>query len=324
MAMFKTVPLSEEHLEDAAQLVIERYHRLRKQVPDLPQRYSDVSSLAPLLQGILKPGIPGVAAILGKRLVGFLAAWQMSNFRGKRSIYSPEWANAAILDDSARIYEALYSRISGDWLAEGYSAHYLSLFPNDVHALKAWNWLGFGMFAIDALRGLDPVPEAAADVHVRRAEPGDIDQVIEFQDALWQYMTGAPIFLLAERRDRAYYEEWLSNPDKVVWLAYSCDEPVAFMRLGPADTDVCTIIVDEKTTSIYAAFTREQARRGGIATALLAHALDFARACGYQRCAVPFEPMNPLGSQFWLRYFEPVCFSVLRIVDDRLTKIHDN
>jgi GNAT superfamily N-acetyltransferase len=318
--MFKIIPFREEHLEDAARLVSDRYQRLRARVPDLPQRYSDVSSLTPLLQDILKPGIPGVAAIQENRMVGFLTAWQMSDFRGKRSIYSPEWANAAALDDSARIYESMYSRISGDWLAGKYPAHYLSLFPNDPQALQQWHWLGFGMFAIDALRPTDPIPVATTGVHIRRAGPQDIEQVMALQDELWQYIKSPPIFILSERYDRKYYEEWLQEPEKALWLACSENEPLAFMRLGPAADDVCTIIVDEKTTSIYAAFTREQARRGGIATALLAHALDFARASGFQRCAVPFEPMNPLGSRFWLRYFEPVCYSFLRTIDDRLMR----
>jgi hypothetical protein len=34
---------------------------------------------------------------------------------------------------------------------------------------------------------------------------------------------------------------------------------------------------------------------------------------------VSFEPMNLLGTRFWLKYFKPVCFSVVRHIDDRLT-----
>ena len=92
------------------------------------------------------------------------------------------------------------------------------------------------------------------------------------------------------------------------------------MRLGPADNDVCTIIVDEETTSIYSAFTKEKARRGGIATALLDHALKSARDSGCERCAVSFEPMNLLGARFWLKYFKPVCLSVVRHIDNRLVE----
>jgi len=317
--MFKTIPFSEDHLEDAALLVSQRYRRLCELEPHLPYRYSEVSNLLPLLQNILKVTGTGVAAIRGNQLVGFLTGWQMPSFRGKRSIYSPEWANAADLEDSARIYEEMYSHLSAIWLADKYIAHYISLFPNDVNARRAWNWMGFGMFAIDAIRGLDPIQADAVDVRIQRAESSDIEQVLELQDALWQYMKGAPIFVLPEKRDRAYYEEWLGNPDKVVWLAYSNDEPAAFMRLGPADDEVCAIIYDEKTTSIYAAFTKENVRGEGIATALLDHALKSARLSGYERCAVPFEPMNLLGTRFWLKYFKPVCYSILRIIDDRVT-----
>jgi GNAT superfamily N-acetyltransferase len=317
--MFKTIPLSEEHLEDAALLVSHRYRRLYEQEPNLPRRYSEIVNLLPLLQNILKENGNGVAAFRENRLVGFLTGWQMPAFRGKRSVYSPEWANAAELDASARIYEEMYSHLATAWVAEKYIAHYISLFPNDVEALKAWNWMGFGMFAIDAVRGLDPVQGDVVDVNIQRAGLADIDQVIELQDALWEYMKGSPIFLLSEKRDWAYYEEWLQDPNKVVWLAYSNDEPVAFMRLGPADDEVCTIIHDEKTTSIYTAFTKENVRSEGIATALLDHALKAARSSGYERCAVAFEPMNLLGTRFWLKYFEPVCYSILRIVDDRVT-----
>lgn len=316
--MLKIIPLKEEHLEDTASLVSRRYQRLLDQEPHLPGRYSKVENLLPLLQNILKDTETGVAAIRGNRLVGFLTGWQMQFFRGKRSVFSPEWANAADLENGAHIYEEMYSHLASTWVADRYVAHYISLFPNDVDAMRAWNWMGFGMFAIDALRGLEPIQGDVVDVRIRRAELSDLGQVMELQEALWQYMKGSPIFLLSEKRDRAYYEEWLGNPDKVIWLAYSNDEPVAFMQLGPADNDVCTIIIDEKTTSVYAAFTKEKARSEGIATALLDHALKSARASGYERCAVPFEPMNLLGTRFWLKYFKPVCYSILRIVDDRL------
>jgi GNAT superfamily N-acetyltransferase len=318
--MLKVISLKEEHLEDAALLVSNRYRKLCEQEPHLPHRYAEVGNLYPLLEEILNASGIGMAAIRGDRLVGFLTGWQMPSFRGKRSTYSPEWGNAAELEDSQRIYEELYSHLAPVWVADKFVAHYISLFPNDVNAIKAWYWMNFGMVSVDAIRGLDSIQGDDVDVHIRRAELQDIELVMELQEALWEYMKGTPVFLLTEKKDQNYYEEWLQNPDKVVWLVYWNDEPVAFMRLGPADDEVCTIIFDEKTTSIYAAFVKEKVRGEGIATALLDHALWSARASGYVRCAVPFEPMNLLGTRFWLKYFNPVCFSVLRHIDDRLTQ----
>jgi len=317
--MLKVISLREEHLEDAALLVSHRYRRLCEQEPHLPDRYADVDHLFPLLQNILSASGVGVVAFRGDQLVGFLTGWQMPSFRGKRSTYSPEWANAADLEDSQLIYEEMYSHLAAHWVADKYVAHYISLFPNDIDALRAWHWMGFGMIAVDGLRGLEAIPGYDVNANIRRAEMQDLGQVMDLHEALWQYMKGSPIFLLTEKRDRNYYEEWLQDPEKLVWLADLNREPVAFMRLGPADDDVCTIIQDEKTTSIYAAFTKEKIRREGIAAALLDHALEAARALGYERCAVSFEPMNLIGSRFWLKYFKPVCFSVVRYIDERVT-----
>jgi len=316
--MLKVISLQEEHLEDAALLVSNRYRRLCEQEPHLPRCYTETASFMPLLHEILNASGTGVAAMRGDRLVGFLTGWQKSSFRGKRSIYSPEWANAAELDDSPRIYEELYSHLAAAWVADKVVAHYISLFPNDVGALRAWHWMGFGMLSVDAIRGLDPIPGADANVNIRRAGLQDLEQVLELHAGLWQHMKGSPAFLLAEKSERSYFEEWLQNPDKVVWLACLKEEPVAFMRLGPANDDVCKIINDEKTTSIYSAFTSEKIRRAGIATALLDHALKSARASGYQRCAVDFESMNLLGTRFWLKYFKPVCYSFVRYIDERV------
>jgi len=92
------------------------------------------------------------------------------------------------------------------------------------------------------------------------------------------------------------------------------------MRLGPADSDACTIIDDNKTTSIFSAFTKEHVRNEGIASALLDQALKSAGAEGYERCAVSFEPMNLLGARFWLKFFKPVCLSVVRYIDERIIR----
>jgi GNAT superfamily N-acetyltransferase len=102
-------------------------------------------------------------------------------------------------------------------------------------------------------------------------------------------------------------------------VAWVNEEPVAFMRVGPANEDVCKIIYDEKTTSIYGAFTKETKRGIEIGTAILEKVIESARNRDYERCAVDFEPMNLLGTRFWLRHdFKPVCFSLLRYIDERV------
>ncbi len=317
----QVVPLREEHLDDAAALVSSRYGALRAQAASLPARYAQVSTVLPLLRDIAAAR-PGVAALRNGRLVGFLSAWLLPSFRGKRSVFSPEWANGAELEDSQRIYVQLYTHLAATWVADACFTHLISLLADDRKAIDCWHWLGFGMIAADAVRNLQPLQGRETDVHIRRAGLQDLAQLQALDGAMFRYMAAAPTFLVHDVvRDRAYYEKWLLDPNKAVWLAVQDAETVAYMGLGPASDDACTIIRDDGTASISRAFTKQEARGAGIATALLNRSLQWAREAGYERCAVDFEPMNPLATRFWLRYFQPVCYSLVRHVDERVAKL---
>jgi GNAT superfamily N-acetyltransferase len=262
---------------------------------------------------------PGFVALEGGQLKGFLMAWLLSSFRGKRSVFSPEWANAVALPHSRRIYEAMYTHLAAIWVAEGYLTHLTSMLINNCEGTESWHWLGFGMIAADAVRDLQLVANGDGVIDIRQAGFQDIEQVLKLNEALGQHLASSPAFLIEnEKREQAYCEKGLQNPDKAVWLAYEGAEAVAYMELGSASEDACTIIYDEKTTSIVGAFTQEERRGTGIATALLNRSLAWAGTKGYERCAVDFEPMNHWARRFWLRYFQPVCYTLIRQVDERV------
>jgi GNAT superfamily N-acetyltransferase len=309
------LPLQSKHLEDAARLACRRYEALRMQVPLLPSRYGQVDTLLPKLQDILSGG-PAVAAQQGDHLVGFMAAWLVPSFRGRRATFSPEWANGAVLENSARIYEALYTHLARAWVADDYPMHMVSTFANDTKAVANWPWMGFGMIGADAVRDLSRLPEAPAQaLEIRRATIHDLDTFMELEGALAHYLAGAPTFLTGAAPDTVDESAaLLRNREKVVWLAIDKDRPVGYMLSGPASNGASTIIYDKGTCSITGAYTRPEARGSGIATATLNRALSWAREEGYTRCAVDFEPMNPPARRFWLRTFTPVCYSFARIV----------
>jgi GNAT superfamily N-acetyltransferase len=316
--MLEIIPLQEEHLEDAAALVCSRYKDLREGEPLLPYQYQEPKNIQPLLHNIMMADVPGVAAVQDGQLAGFLTGWLMPEFRGKRSVYSPEWANAARVENSRTIYEEMYRQIAAEWVGEKYVAHYISISANDPEAIRACHWLGFGMLGMDALRGLQPIKEFNKQIVIRRAGIQDIDKVFDLHIELVAYMKNSPIFFIAEKLSKGYFEEWVNDPDKAIWLAYVDEEPVAFLRMGPANDDVSKFIYDKKTTSIYGAYTRGKMRGKDVMTSLLGYALKCARDDGYERCAVDFETMNLLGTRFWLgRGFRPVSFSLLRYVDER-------
>jgi GNAT superfamily N-acetyltransferase len=312
---FDIVTLQDIHLEDAARLAGQRYRALCAQVPVLPLRYGDVDTLLPKLQRILDAG-PAVVALQDQHVVGFMAAWLTPSFRGRRASFSPEWANGAVLEDSSRILEAMYTHVASAWAATGYATHLVSTLASDTGAITGWPWMGFGMVAADAVRDLSPVQGTdAAGVSIRRAGIEDLEEFMDLEGALARYLADAPTFLVGASADsEAEAASLLEDPEKVVWLATQEGRPIAYLLIGPASEDASTIIYDEGTCSITGAYTRPEARGSGAATALLNRALAWAREEGYSRCAVDFEPMNPLARRFWLRSFAPVCYSFGRSI----------
>jgi len=314
----EVVSLRSEHLEDAAALVNERCRALRREVASLPAQYEERSTILPLLSDLAQRS-PGVIAFDDGLPVGFLLALVLPDFRGKRAAYSPEWANAARAEGSWDIYRRMYAHLSARWVADGCLTHLVTLLAHDGEGISAFQWMEFGLTSVDAMRDLTPLAPVADDIVIRRAEAEDIGQVMKFTDALWGHLTSPPISIPpSQEATKEYQEEWLANPDNVLWLARHGTEDVACMGLGPPDPTACYIVREEKTTSVHIAFTDKSVRERGIGTTLLSHSLDWARAAGYKRCAVYFEPHNIPGARFWLRHFQPVCYSLIRRTGDHV------
>ena len=317
------VPLRDGHLEDAAALVTARYRALREDVPSLPSRYEDVTSILPLLRDLAGQA-PGVAAIRGSQLAGFLLGQVIPSFRGGRSVYSAEWANGAEAQDSREIYREMYARLSARWVANGCFTHLVTVLAHDRRGIEGWHWLSFGLTGVDAMRDLSPVQGDSAPVEICRAGLEDIEQAMALSEPLQRYLATAPIFLAFVERDaKESHEKWLANSANALWLAYHGGEAVACMGLEPSNPRACYVIRDEKTISITSAFTKERERNRGIGTALLNRSLDWARSAGHERCAVDFEPQNIPGARFWLRHFQPICYSLIRHVDERVAWAHE-
>ena len=319
-------PFRETHLQDAAELFCARYRALRKAVPFLPDRYNTADAILPMLCD-LSQGAPGVVAMDGRKLAGYLIGFVIPEFQGLRSVFSPEWANAARLEGSRRLYQEMYGCLSANWVADKCFTHLVSLLENDPQGRDAWHWLGFGMAAVDGLRDLQPVQAVSAGFELLRATLADVRQATSFDEALARHLAAPPIFWPHENRE---YAEWLSNSANALWLAYPAGSPdrtgkvhageevAGCMALEPGYQGGCQVVQDEQTISITGAFTQEGTRGNGVATALLNRSLEWARAEGYERCAVDFEPMNSLAARFWPKYFRTVCYSLMRRVDERI------
>lgn len=307
------VRLTDRHLPDAATLFVQHYRQARELNPHLAPDHENGSTLLPRL-GQMVRSAPGVAALQRGRLAGFLAVYLLEDLRGEQAVYSPEWANAANVGNAHQIYKAMYASLAAQWVRDGYLAHYVSVLAHDTLALETLHWLGFGMTGVDAVRDLAPIQAGDAGVDIREATRDEIQDIVSLNQELVQYSASAPIFVPQPQCDAHYYEEWLADSTHRLWLAYRDDEAVGYIKLQKWNPEVCVVTQDDRSVSIVGAFTQERFRGAGVGTALLSHALSWARSVGFERCAVDFEPQNPPGAAFWLRHFRPVCYSVLRHV----------
>ena len=326
MTTYKIESFNEEHLEDASRLFTSRYGIEREYTSLLPSRFENTGSISPLLEDLVHRS-PGVVALRKHKLLGFLIGQVIPSWRGKRSIHVSEWAHSVAGKKRRKLFQRMYTQLSAKWVADGCFTHLVTVLAHDREMIDSLFWLGFGMVAVDALRGLHNVNEGGSspDVEIRRAGLDDLELVTSLSAEFQRYMAGSPIYLApTSRAEKEYHEKWLSNPSNALWLASQEGEEISYMKIGPFSEDAAYIISDEKTASITGAYTREHLRGKGIGTALLNQSLSWARSKGYERCAVDFEPENVLGSSFWLKHFKPICFSLIRQVDHRIAMTHKN
>ena len=125
----QAVPFTQSHVDDAVDLVSHRYRQLRETVSTLPTLYEQADVLRPMLNEICTNG-SGVAASENDRFVGFLLAWNIPNFRGRQTAYSPEWANAAPLDRAGPVYERMLATATADWYRSGVTSFITALFAD--------------------------------------------------------------------------------------------------------------------------------------------------------------------------------------------------
>ena len=182
---------------------------------------------------------------------------------------------------------------------------------SDQPALDAFHWLGFGMAAVDALREAAPIEASKGNVQIRRAGVGDQAAVDELLGGLQDHMSGPPIFW---KHEREAVEDLLSGERGSLWLAYDRDQAVGLSGLVRDYEEGCAILQDEKTIEVEPAFVKAGWRGRGVGRALLNRCLEQAQQEDYSRVGVDFESANVWAVRFWTRWFEPVCYSLVRWV----------
>jgi GNAT superfamily N-acetyltransferase len=308
--------LRREYILQAATLFVAGCKKQRLATPSLSDRLEDVGRVAAMLDRLLD-SCPGIAALQDGRLVGYMGWYIADHFRGtdRKGAYCPEWGHSSVEEAKPEIYRAMYRAAAAQWAAAGCQVHAVTLLAQDRTAEQVWFWNGFGLTVVDGVRPMRPLDRpCTTTVSIRKATQADAPILAILDAEHCRHYTASPVFMPPpHNNDAAEFAEFLSRPQNSVWLAMDGEVPVGFIRYDGYDSDGVEIVVSEATVYITGAYVRPAYRGRKVGAALLdAASRDYASR-GFTCCAVNFESFNPEAASFWMRYFEPVCLSVLRV-----------
>ena len=304
----------------AAALFIEGFRRERAAVPILPRLMEERGRVEQKLSELFCT-CPGAVAFEQGRMVGYMGWYLVDGLRNtdRRAAYVPVWGHAAAVDGKEAIYRALYREAARQWDDALCRAHAITLLAHDEAAVRTWFWNGFGLTVVDAVRpvrapGLPDSRVGVRGINLRAARVEDAQALADLEAEHWQHYTQPPVLMTpSPPRGRADFEEFVQTGRNSVWMAFDGPVPVGYITFESSGEGAAEIVASDTTIAITGAFVRPAWRGRKITPGLLSSALAHYAGLGLERCSVNFESFNPEAAAFWVKYFTPVCYSVIRV-----------
>jgi GNAT superfamily N-acetyltransferase len=193
----------------------------------------------------------------------------------------------------------------------------------DVETREAFASLGFGRSMCCAIRDVDPVERSGAGVELHQAAAEDLGIVHALSDELTLHHAKSPIFNPFIRESDAAAVDFQKNllndaAANAHWVAYEHGRPVG-MNTFMQPFFLSPMTVPEKTIYLFQGIVTQDARTGGVGSAILSQGVSWAREQGYENVALHFATANLSGAKFWQSSgFIPVEYGMRRRVDERV------
>lgn len=311
----RVIGFTHDHIKAALNLAKLNYDQEREVVPALPP----VDTL-PDLTRFADNGL-GVAAFDGAKLVGFLCSGSPRNnafgSTDVKGVFSPLGANAATLDNRARIYAAMYQAAGDKWARAGAASHGICLYAHDIEVQQQLFLYGFGLRCVDAIRPMQPIDcKPCNDYSFAELTQSEFASVFPFDQMLNAHMRQSPIFMLRKADTIEEFLQACQEEQARCFVAVQNKQICAFMKVVDMGETVVTPRHDTK--HINGAFCLPEHRGKGVYQNLLHFTISTLAAEGYIRLGVDFESFNPTAYGFWLKYFQAYTHSVVRRIDERV------
>ena len=321
-----------KHLDAAASLLADRHHRDRDRDPRLPGLFEDaVACRSQVEQALASSDHVGVIAEAEGEYVGyaimsaqyFESTHMLANFfppRGGSLVYAGHAVRDGLEYDA---YREMYMALAEQFVRRGIFEHSVNLPARDAATIDAFNSLGFGRTQCCAVRDVDPVSGVTSSPELHQAAAEDYAEIERLAEQLTLHHTRSPIFnpYLRESDDanHGFVKGLLQDPKaNAHWVAYENGRALG-MNTFMQPFFLSPMTVPEKTIYLFLGVVDEDARQGGIGTAILSRGVQWARDEQYHHIALHFATANVSGAKFWQgQGFKPVDFGMRRRIDERI------
>lgn len=311
----KIVPFERKHISQAEALFLTVYREEQTATPALPPIRQ-----VPVPECCAENRL-GVAAFEDDRMVGYLCCFEPFEhaFRSTdvRGVFSPFGANAAVKENHAAIYAALYTAAAAQWVQRGAVSHAICLPAHDEVAQQQFFRYGFGLRCADAIRFAAPIPcKAPAGYTLCELPKEEWMAVYPLDLALNRHYQQSPFFMNRKPdAPEAFLAESLAQNARY-FAAKQGDTLCAYLKITyEGETFVAQ---GEGYCHVHGAYCLPGHRGSGLYRALLSHAADRLKQDGCTRLGVDFETINPNAWGFWRKDFDVYTHSVVRRIDERI------
>lgn len=323
----------ERHVDVAASLLAERHARDRGRDPRLPAGFEVPAAGAALIERTMgDPNTFGAICKRGDDVIGYMltqpqytpTTHALASFLPPRAASTAFHSHAAAAGHEYDAYREMYANLAEHAVSMGLFEHAVNLPARDAAVRDAFVSVGFGMGSAAAVRDVAPVERAGANgLSLQMAAAEDKDVIFKLSDELMLHHARSPIFNPLPRESDAAGHEMqmglLADPEAHAhWVAYDGDTPVGMNTFMPPHF-LSPMTVPDKTIYLFQGIVTQDARFGGVGSAILQRGVSWAREKGYDYIALHFATANLQGAKFWQSSgFAPVDYGMRRRVDERI------
>ncbi len=289
-----------DDLDAAAQLLAARHRHHRTAEPLLSERFEDAAAAREEVASLwAQDDVSGGVALRAGDVAGFLLGTRREDQNWGANIWI-EAAGYAV--DDPELVRDLYAFCSQGWVDEGRTRHY-ALVPALDDQVGAWFRMSFGA---QQAHGIKEVDERPWPPGTRRAEPGDIEALMEIVPLIAQHHGRAPVFSGVDWDEDADELRTMLAAEiadaELGELVYERDgRVVAHFELVSAEKGSMhrSLAQPDRAALLGFAASLPGVRGSGAGVALTEAASAWAHEQGYATMVTDWRETNLLSSRFW-------------------------